>query len=161
MAAIMSSDEIKSLIKRISETDSRKEHEQLLEELTLSCNELIKTVDCVCREVGVEPPWMPLLAGFNLHKISFVFNVDPTVWNADTTCYGTKDVEFFTITVVDGHLENNIPIELPWFNMNNTDWRKKLISEKREALEKEIVAAQIHVKMAQERLDRFKEKFGC
>lgn len=155
----MNTDEVKALIKKISETDSRKEHAQLLNELTSGCIDFFKMVEKVCKEVGTEPPWQPLLSGFYKNRVSFKFNCDPTIWKAETTCYGTRDVEFFTITAFENNLENDIPLEMPWFNMSIEDWRKKLITEKREALEKEIVAAQIKVKMAQDRLQRFNEKF--
>lgn len=159
----MNADEIKSLIKKIAETDSRKEHQKLLNTLTECCSLFIKNVDEVAKKVGTEPPWQPLLLAFNPDKVAFQFKSDPTVWKADTTCYGTHDVEFFTITAFENNLENNlendIPLELPWFNMSIEDWRKKLITDKREIIEKEIVAAQIKVKMAQDRLSRFNAKF--
>ena len=155
----MNTDQVKALIKQISETDSRKEHDQLLNELTNHCVGLFKMVEEVCKEVGTEPPWQPLVVAFNPDKVSFMFPNDPTVWKADTTCYGTHDVEFFTISAVENNIENGIPLELPWFNMSIEDWRKKLITDKRETLEKEIVAAQIKVKLAQDRLTRFNEKF--
>lgn len=155
----MNADEIKSLIKKIAETDSRKEHQKLLNTLTECCSLFIKNVGEVAKKVGTEPPWQPLLLAFNYDKVAFKFTNDPTVWKADTTCYGTHDVEFFTISAVENNIENGIPLELPWFNMSIEDWRKKLITEKRETLEKEIVAAQIKVKLAQDRLSRFNEKF--
>lgn len=155
----MNADEVKTLIKKISETDSRKEHEQLLNELTTGCIDFLKMVEKVCQEVGTEPPWQPLVLAFNPDKVSFEFKCDPTVWKADTTCYGTHDVEFFTISAVENNIENGIPLELPWFNMSIEDWCKKLITNKRETLEKEIVVAQIKVKLAQDRLTRFNEKF--
>ena len=155
----MNADEIKSLIKKISETDSRKEHQKLPNTLTECCSLFIKSVGEVAKKVGTEPPWQPLVLAFNPDKVSFEFKCDPTVWKADTTCYGTRDVEFFAISAVENNLENDIPIELPWFNMSIEDWRKKLITYKRETLEKEIVAAQIKVQLAQDRLQRFNEKF--
>ena len=155
----MNADGIKVLIKQISETDSRKRYQKLLNTLTECCSLLIKNVGDVAKKVGTEPPWQPLLLAFNSDNVVFKFKSDPTVWKADTTCYGTHDVEFFTISAVENNIENDIPLELPWFNMSIEDWRKKLITDKRETLEKEIVAAQIKVKLAQDRLTRFNEQF--
>ena len=151
------SKEIKGILQRLSKTDSRKEYAELKNKLGKKVRNLFDMIDGICREIGTEPPWNCLINTMCRDRICFSAKSD-LVLRADVSCYGTKDVEIFSMTASDGTVENDIPVELPWFDLGKTGWRKKLLDEKRKSLEKEIIAAQIRLDLARDRLVRFNER---
>ena len=147
---------IKNLFRKLSKTDSRKEYADLKKKIESKVLKLFNMVGDVCREVGVMPPWICLIGMMDEDKLVFSIKSE-AVYQAEISCYGSKDVEIFIITATDGTVENDVPIELPWFDLGKEEWRKKLIAAKQEELEKEVAAAQIKLQLAQGRLKRFKE----
>lgn len=148
---------VKDIVRKLAATDSRREHAELKLKLETKVRELFDMVYGLCHEIGTEPPWLCLIDSMDADKMRFEFKSD-SIYTAELSCYGTEMVEVFMMTASDGTLENEIPIELPWFDLGESGWREKLVSLKREKLEKEVAAAQIKLQLAKDRLMRFNEK---
>ncbi len=148
---------VRDIVRKLAATDSRREHAELKLKLETKVRELFDMVDSLCHEIGTEPPWLCLIDAMDADKTRFEFKSD-SIYTAELSCYGTEMVDVFMMTASDGTLENEIPIELPWFDLGESGWREKLVSSKREKLEKDVAAAQIKLQLAQDRLMRFNEK---
>ena len=153
------SEVVKSIVKRMSETDSRAEYYGLQSQLVQHCMELWDLVDKVCKRVGTHPLWQPMIDAFDQDKIDYSFKYgSPHIFKAEISCYGTRDVEFFSITASDGTIDNEIPIELPWFDLGEDGWFQLMRFQKRDELEKDVASAEIKLQLAKDRLERFCEK---